>query len=648
MKKRVLLIDNDPLYLETRKESLEEVGYFVLTAVSLEEARDILRRKYIHLAAIDVRMVNEESDRDTSGLKLARDPEFVDIVKIIVTGYDRDPDDVNDTLEPTPDRRTLPPAVRFLAKDEGLQQMVDRIGKAIANYTGINWSLAFNWPSPNFALDLAAWLGGSTDDEWRERSEELTDLLAMAFYDFDRIRIDRLLWHTGPRLALAVTAWRDDAIVDRVAVISLRSSAVAHGSTMPERAPEGHAQYVRLSRPARTLHYTADLYEPPGGRLDQLRTLRQYYADSKPTPLGNCVSRLLENGLAPWNQPGLVDDATDADMLLRVHARLAEDAPASLDQVLRRTGKTATQAGAATLSVVEDRMLIRSLHRPDLELPHPAAWLAQPGPARFKKPLALGESYGSPPPDTILVAPDGRSWLTDFSGASQAPLLSVLADLETLFIYDLHSFQNPTEFVDATEKLLFSTILTHHLEPPSAELKKLFIAIQQIRKRAARYGGGVAYFRSLFYHTTRRLLAMPWEEMDRGRSVLPPLCACLGLGLLARRLNELQQATTEAPPAYPGLRVDEASRRCFLNDTLVSLPATPYRFLLYLWHHRRQHCDNTDIMAFVLESNVWDANYPAQLVQTIRAALGSLGKQYLVNSGRGYTLYPDGRPDRPV
>lgn len=669
MKKRILMIDNDPYFLLTRREPLERAGYEVLTVETLEEARAILRTRNIHLATIDVRMDDDDSHTDKSGLSLAKDPEFAHILKIVLTGYHFEHKDINNILMTRPNPHELPDAFAYISKhddpdtnEKGVDVMLRFVDEALTHYSGINWSLAFEWPSPNFAGDLAAWLGGAPRVEWQERGEELTNLLAMAFHNCERIRIDRLLWRTGPRLALAVTAWRDKTIVDRIAVITRRPDddpTASGASDAPggaaarapsERAPDGHAQLVRPLRPARTLHYTADLYELPGGRLDQVRSLRQFYADSRPAALGDCVDRLLANGLAPWNELCLLSETTHADTLLRRHAGLGDDAAGRLAHALRHVGQVAAQAGVGTLSAQEDGMLFRSLHRPDRQLPNPAAWLAQPGPARFRKPMALGTGFRCPPPDTILVAPDGHAWLTDLGDAGDGPLLSVFADLETMFVHEVHAFQNPIEFVDAMEKLLFSADLTHHLEPPSVELKKLFAAVQKIRRRAENYGKGTTYFRLLFYHTARRLSAMLPLDSGRDHAVMPAVCACLGLGLLAQRLEEIHQARAAAAPRRPGLYIDEPSRRCFLDDKPVRLAPTLYRFLLYLWHHPRQHCDNEKILRFATEStSQWATNYAPHLVRQIRRALGPSAERYLVTSkGGGYILFPDGKPDEMI
>jgi len=658
MKKRVLLIDDDQDFLATRREVLENSGYEVVTAASLDEARVNLRTRYVHLAAVDVCMDDNASQPDTSGLQFIQEPEFADIVKIILTGRHFSLRAINEAMKPRANPQKLPSAVQYLSKyddpdtqDKAVDAMIRVVGEVFTKHTGINWSLEMEWPSPNFARDLAAWLN-VPEGEWSEHGEELTALLMMAFHDFDRARIDRRLWHTDLRQALAVTAWRDETVVDRIVVISAKSAAAKSDSMMAKRAPDGRAQYIPPPlRPPRTLHYAADLYELPGGRLDQVRPLRQFYFDSQMPALKKCLPWLLKTGLIPEGQSGLVDDAAYADVRLREHAGLDEAASDRLNQAIERVREATAAKGVATIRVSEGRMLIRSLERLDLDLPDPADWLDQSGPARFPKPLAWGEVNSLTSPDSVLVASDGRAWLTDLDHVVNVPLLSTLADLETLFIYDLHPFQNPTEFADVMKYLLRSVDLKHPLEAPAAESKKLFVAIQQIREQAAQYGDGVAYFRSLFYYTTRRLLVMSSEGADPLRMALQLSCACIGLGMLADQLDRLDGTKTVARSDNPELYHDEDGGRFWLGDRLLPLTETQYRFLFYLWQRPRQYCSNDAIMSYALNASQgeWNPNYPAEIVKNIRAAIGGMRKQYLVNDRRkGYALYPDARPEHRV
>ncbi len=84
---KILVVDNDPDALESLvKGVLESEGYVVFQAQSPEEARQILEKRLIHLAILDIRLIDDDDPHDESGLKLSREiGSFV--AKIMLTGY---------------------------------------------------------------------------------------------------------------------------------------------------------------------------------------------------------------------------------------------------------------------------------------------------------------------------------------------------------------------------------------------------------------------------------------------------------------------------------------------------------------------------------------------------------------------------------
>ena len=140
---RILLLDNDPDFLNTRAEFLDQAGYRVLKAYTLEEARQLLAEARIHLAILDIRIVDDDDDeRDTSGLILAKDPAFRPIPKIMLTGFPSY-QYVREALGPALDG--LPPAVDFLSKQEGPEAMIQAVEQAFAQHVRINWDLRIRW-----------------------------------------------------------------------------------------------------------------------------------------------------------------------------------------------------------------------------------------------------------------------------------------------------------------------------------------------------------------------------------------------------------------------------------------------------------------------------------------------------------------------
>ncbi len=127
MAKKILLADNIGTALRERSEFLKKEGYDVFPAASLTEARRLLEKGGIDLAILDLRLEDDNDERDTSGLMLAKstDP---NIPKIILTKFPTH-GAVREALTASTDG--LPPAVDFVDKAEGLEALLRAVRKAL-------------------------------------------------------------------------------------------------------------------------------------------------------------------------------------------------------------------------------------------------------------------------------------------------------------------------------------------------------------------------------------------------------------------------------------------------------------------------------------------------------------------------------------
>jgi predicted nucleotide-binding protein len=125
-KSTILFADNNPDFLSTCKEFLENAGYRVVTAANPTQARQVLKEKHIDLAILDLRLQNDNDGRDESGLWLAK--EVVSFVpKIILTGFPAT-ESARAALRPD---MGLSVAVDYLGKDEGPDALLNAVRKAL-------------------------------------------------------------------------------------------------------------------------------------------------------------------------------------------------------------------------------------------------------------------------------------------------------------------------------------------------------------------------------------------------------------------------------------------------------------------------------------------------------------------------------------
>lgn len=122
-KATILFADNDPDFLRTRSEFLEQEGYLIVPANNPTEARRKLEAGGIDLAIVDIRLESDDDEKDTSGLTLAKEVARR-VPKIILTGFPSY-EYVREALEPRLDG--LPAAVDFVVKEEGPEALLQAI-----------------------------------------------------------------------------------------------------------------------------------------------------------------------------------------------------------------------------------------------------------------------------------------------------------------------------------------------------------------------------------------------------------------------------------------------------------------------------------------------------------------------------------------
>lgn len=123
----ILLVDNNLDTTETIKEFLEDEGYSLFTALNPGDAKRILECESVDLMILDIRLINDEDEKDLSGLVLAKETD-PSIPKIILTRFPTY-QAVREALGSA--MGSLPPAVGFVAKQEGLEALLKYVRLAL-------------------------------------------------------------------------------------------------------------------------------------------------------------------------------------------------------------------------------------------------------------------------------------------------------------------------------------------------------------------------------------------------------------------------------------------------------------------------------------------------------------------------------------
>lgn len=128
VKATILIADNSVDFSETRAEFLEREGYKVILAINPTDAKKLLENGGIDLAILDIRMTDDDDEKDTSGLILAKTV-APSIPKIMLTGYP-----TYDAVRESLGYKTasgMPAAVNFLNKADGADAMMSAVSDTI-------------------------------------------------------------------------------------------------------------------------------------------------------------------------------------------------------------------------------------------------------------------------------------------------------------------------------------------------------------------------------------------------------------------------------------------------------------------------------------------------------------------------------------
>jgi CheY-like chemotaxis protein len=323
--KSILLADNEPDFLAVRVQFLERAGYRVYTAGSPAEAQRLLSDLRLHVAILDIRLVDDDDDKDTSGLTLAKDPAYRLVPKIILTQHPTF-DAVREALGPVLDG--LPPAVAFLEKKEGVEEMLHAIEWALAHHLRLNWDLAVHW-DPQGRLGFLALANALSDGLPTEllvqRAGELEDLFRKLFYEARQIRIGRLLWHGGGRLCMPVWAQSPQGATDQRLLVCGTRDALTEETTRLRRLAPSTQSGVRLESTAETVHFSAVVYSLPDADLETVQPLRDLFLGGSERRVRPAFAHLVQEVLRAWHQHGrTVAEGGDLIALYRQRAGLAE------------------------------------------------------------------------------------------------------------------------------------------------------------------------------------------------------------------------------------------------------------------------------------------------------------------------------------
>jgi len=622
--KTILLVDNIQEFLDTRAEFLENAGYRVLKAYTLEQARQLLAEAHIHLAILDIRMENDDDEKDISGLTLAKDPTFRPIPKIMLTGFPTT-DAVRESLRMQVDG--LQPAVDFLKKEEGPEAMIQAVERAFARYVRINWDLHIRWDERACLSlpHLVALIESELDPaHLSDRVGEMEDLFRKLFYKKHQITIGQLLWHRAGRVCLTVFAYSPEGVSEQcIVTCGLRPQVEQERARCKEFAPKGGIR-TALAGFAETMHFAALAYDLHEADLERTQTFETFYRASKAAQIRVTVRHLFQTTLTAWHQEDrILKEARSLGQLY--HERLGfsreEISQEEFQRRMQALAREALSLGPTEMRLSTEELTLRFPNGDTVSYPNPIPHIYEEV-AGGSQPAICRITPGTLSGDNILVDQRGRTWLTDFAQAGPAPLLWDFISLEATIRFDLVDAADLQALHEFEKRLVTPTRLSERLDAQDIDpqFRKALKVIQGIRRLAFSAAGAdpIPYYEGLLFHALSKLVDYV-PELKHSRQELARLAhAFLAAAMLRNAIAQTaKDASKRASALARGIVIDKANYQVRVEGRRVGLSSSEFDLLLYLYNHAGQLCTRRSIVEEGLKDTYMGDEQEASRINTI-------------------------------
>ncbi len=542
----ILLMDNQVDVLDKWGSLLQETGYCVLKAPSLEEAESILNHKRVHLAILDSRMVDDDDQNDISGLLLAKKSKFASVPKIILTAY-KSFEYARMVLAPDAEGQT--PAVNFIAKDEGPQILLETVKWAFDNRVRINWDLKFTSHEDRAFDGMSVCVLGSnlSEDELDDRSQELEDLFRKLLYDYDEVNLEIVpTKRQGQALTWVRLRKEGKEVPARLIRCGRREGTLAeqHAYGDVDRGQLVNSWAVRQENVETSVHFGVIECSSVGFDLGRSRWLADYCrlltVEETRLALDNWFDKAWTS---LYGQECVSEENLTLNRLYRERLGLIEGG-GSGKEFWHSLGETVIYVQSHYMGrlVVDDERRRLALSFPDgeqLSCPDPALYIYEDA-KLFEPPVSRRLSLGCMDGYTIIIDQDGKAWVTEFGTIGPAPALSDFVELEARIRFEWIR----TVDLDWSQLREFESVLTAptSLEDPlhggrvaNGDLGEALAVIAHLRALAARVPGAhpQEYQLGLLFHAARILFDD--APLDRKAHAL------LAAAMICRSLEQWEQ-----------------------------------------------------------------------------------------------------------
>ena len=646
---RILLADNDPVSRLTGSEQLEKAGFQVIQAASVVEAQQIMESQYIHLAILDLRLVNDSDENDRSGLRLAKQIAR-SLPKLIWTKFPTY-QDVREALKP--DSNHLPLVVDFVNKRGGIIELQKVVEEILPKHVAINWHLKLQHRGPQTLTQMLDLVDPDLEVSLiPERLVEFEDLFRKLFFTSQQITLGQLYAYGKNRVILPVYSYDENGDERQFVVLAGKQESVNAETANFDTAVSNHTHQKinRIAYSAQTNRFAGVAFAYVGSSLEDAKSLRTFAAQNEVTNTVSAIRSLFNDNLSAWYQYGRSQDAqTSLSLFLQEQIGL----PACLepeDAMQTKMAGLCTQAysrGLPRMTVQAHQLTchwsgteVTTLLNPD------AAWSQIEAIEPFEG--VWGMIHGRVNVDTVMIDTDGAAWLIVFSKAGHGPLLWDFALLETAVKLNLFDSTNLFERYQLEERLLTASTLhdTFTRDALSEPAQTGLQIIEAIRHLAGQLAGCdlQSYQIGLIYAAFASYLPFHATTQYTLHEIMLFTHALL---ITAMNMGQLTNAdlTAMPPQANQSLWLDKINKTVWVEGQQIALSVQEFMILAYLYENMGRLCSRKEIVEQAL-NEIFDELDPEQ--SRLNSAISRLRqkiepdskkpKYFMTVRGHGYKL----------
>jgi len=482
---------------------LEPNGYTVLPAKDEREAIEFSRKEVVHLAVIDIRLVNDQDQEDWSGLHLADrlDPS---ISKIILTGHRFDDATALVRRVLGPDDRGQVMAADFVLKREGPEKLLEAIRSAFQNRIRLNTNLLITmskrltWRTLVEQLNLVR---DRSEDEKLKAEEVIESLTCSLFFEANAVHFLRTTPGYGSSTVALVRPAFEGAWGTELAVkFGPRESIAQEVANYKQWVnPFAGIRSTQLQEgPVWSREMGAIAYKFVGENMKLVADFGAYYTarETSDTDVLATLENLFKRSCEKWYQstrPPTEPERKRLDLWYREQLNLLN--AAAVDKLHRAFNSLLERNNSkhGEFRILEDGLLsVRLNERGPLTLPNPIhfAFDDKSGDRLgdlFPTPSKVAITHGDLHASNVLVGKSGETWLIDFHRTGWGPALRDFAEMESNIKFDLLEDGSLRARYDLERVLLFPRTLNEPLSPVSNLSPKhlrALAAIQRLREMA--------------------------------------------------------------------------------------------------------------------------------------------------------------------